>query len=99
MLTKHEKQALAWAVASWARCLPPENRNATKNGTLQPAFDKLRLARGALKKLRTSGVQASEPLRHATKDNGDCPHWCKACAAEAAARGVALPRADQQEKS
>ncbi|GAB3388887.1 hypothetical protein GCM10027514_31210 [Azotobacter armeniacus] len=23
------------------------------------------------------------PLEHSTKENGDCPNWCKACAAEA----------------
>jgi hypothetical protein len=34
------------------------------------------------------------PLRHSTKENGDCPHWCKACAAERAARdGIPLPAA------
>lgn len=39
-----------------------------------------------------NGVAPSgEPLRHATKENGDCPHWCKACAAEEAARGVSEP--------
>lgn len=35
------------------------------------------------------GVTAAPaPLRHSTKENGDCPSWCKACAAEAAAHGV-----------
>lgn len=48
----------------------------------------------------TPGVPVSEPLRHSTKDNGDCPHWCKACAAEERERnaGVAVtsPTADPQ---
>jgi hypothetical protein len=46
--------------------------------------------------LAAAGVQASEPLRHSTKENGDCPHWCKACAAEAATRGVDTSRGGQQ---
>ena len=56
-LSKQELQALAAAVEFWRCCLPHENRNVAKNGTFQPAFDKLRLARGALKKLRARGVK------------------------------------------
>jgi len=36
----------------------------------------------ALQQGRALGVEPSEPLRHSTKENGDCPHWCRACAAE-----------------
>lgn len=39
-------------------------------------------------------VPAGVTPAHSTKENGDCPHWCKACAVERAARaGVPLPAA------
>ena len=35
---------------------------------------------------RTAGVPPSPAPRHATKESGDCPHWCRACAVERGAR-------------
>jgi hypothetical protein len=51
-LTPDDVAALAWALRNYSGCFPPEKRNVTKNGPFQEAFDKLRLARGALRKVR-----------------------------------------------
>lgn len=58
MLTKDELRALGAAISFWSKCLPPENRNVLKNGLMQPSYDRLRLARGALKKLRSQARTA-----------------------------------------
>lgn len=43
------------------------------------------------------GVPGSEPLRHATTWSGDCPHWCRACAAERA-RTDGVPDTDGRQE-
>lgn len=39
----------------------------------------------------------TEPVRHATKQNGDCPHWCKACAIERDERAGAVQGLTEQQ--
>lgn len=45
-------------------------------------------SRKDFKRAFAAAISAGVALRHSTKENGDCPHWCKACKAEEAARGV-----------
>lgn len=51
-LTGAEASALAWAVKNYSEIFPPENRNRIKNGDRQPIYDRLRVARSALRKMR-----------------------------------------------
>lgn len=73
MLMKDEIQALAWTVRRYAEFLPPENRNAAKNGAMQPAFDKVRMARGALKKLRAAAAKALDGCEFCLGAKGGVP--------------------------
>jgi len=43
---------------------------------------------------RAASEARAAPSPHSTKENGDCPHWCKACAKEREAREASATGAE-----
>ena len=77
-----------WALVMGAAAALEDAANCLRDG------DAKRAAEGAAKHYREKAKTLAPSLRHATKENGDCPHWCEACRVERSARAVAASPID-----